>query len=91
MLKVNDKINSSSETDMTKLKEAGLNSEWIVTNRKRTIIKFIGDENQANHFFKQQRVKRGGAFLLEPLVTITITKEKQKKYLEIGKLINANW
>jgi len=91
MLKVNDKINSSSEADMAKLKEASLNGKWIVTNRKRTIVKFIGTEQGAREFYNTQRLKRGGSFLVGALRTVKITAADQQRYNKIQSAIADTW
>jgi hypothetical protein len=91
MLKVNDKISLSSQSDMDKLGKARKAGKWVVTNRNRTIVKFIGSESEAKKFFSQQRVKRGGAQLLGALVTVKISKADQQRYHEIQKAIVAGW
>jgi len=91
MLKVNDKINLSNQADMDKLGKARKYGKWVVTNRNRTIVKFIGNEAQAKEFFNQQRLKRGGAYMLGALGTIKITKQDRERYHRIQSAIVAGW
>lgn len=90
MLKVNSKINLSNQNDMDELGKLRQSGNYIVTNRTRTIIKFIGtNETVAKRFFREQLSKRGGAFLVGPLTTVTITKAEQIEALRIHKMING--
>ena len=88
MLKVNNKISLSNQVNMNELKELRKSGKWIVTNRKMTIIKFIGTEQKAKEFFNIQRKKRGGADIFGALQTVTITKEDQ---IKAHKIQNAIW
>lgn len=79
MLNVNDKIDLSNQENMDKLGNARLAGNWIVMNRKRTIVKFIGNENDAKEFYGDKVKARGGAFLLPSLKTVKITVEEQQE------------
>lgn len=87
MVSIGDKIDSTDDVNMSKLMQTRLVGNWIVLNRKRTIVKFIGAEQCAKDFFTTQRAKRGGAFLLEPLKAIKITVVEQEKAHQIQKAI----
>lgn len=86
-IRAGDKIDSTSEVSMSRLLKTRLAGNWIVLNRKRMVVKFVGNEQNAKDFFTTQRVKRGGAFLLEPLRAIKITVTEQEKAHQIQKVI----
>lgn len=86
-MQVGSRIDQTSEADMHQLKQIRLVGKWLVLNLKRTVVKFIGNEQDAKKFFTTQKAKRGGAFLLEPLKTIKITVAEQEKYHQIQKAI----
>lgn len=87
LIQIGDKIDASNEVSMSQLMKTRLTGNWIVLNRKRTVVKFIGNEQDAKDFFTTQRMKRGGAFLLQPLKAIKITVSEQEKYHQIQKTI----
>lgn len=87
LIQVDNKIDLTSEVSMSQLMKTRLAGNWLVLNRKRTIVKFIGAEQCAKDFFTTQRAKRGGAFLLEPLKAIKITVVEQEKAHQIQKAI----
>lgn len=91
MLKVNDRIHISNQADMNKLGEARKSGSWVVTNRNRTIVKFIGGESEAKEYFNHQRLKRGGAYILGPLRTVKISKAEQEEAHRIQAAIVAGW
>lgn len=86
-IQVGDKIDATSEISMSLLMKTRLEGNWIVFNQKRTIVKFVGGEQDAKDFFTTHQAKRGGAFLLEPLRAIKITVKEQENYHQIQKSI----